>query len=142
VAERRTHNGGGKASKPVSEFRKVRVGTMRYEILRRMSRESVGAISGDTVESIAAAMRISSARVLQQAYHLWRDIGVGYRLGRDGNLKAIYPAGKTLADATRELSSGSKQHGRTDAGHSVRDRLGVAGDTGRHTENVATEVTG
>ena len=81
----KTHVGGGKPPKPVSEFGQVREGTVRYGILKRMSRVSDdGAISGDTVENISAEIGVTVPRVLQHAYHLWRDVGIGSAWGVTG----------------------------------------------------------
>lgn len=124
--------GGGKPAKPVTEFGQVRSGTARYEILKMMSEERDGVIVGDDVAHIALAVGVSNIRVLQHAYCLWRDIGVGYRLNKAGRLTAIYPPNKTFSNAIKDTTNVKGRGHRPYTGPAERDRERVAGDGWSH----------
>lgn len=100
----RKRPGGGKPAKPVSEFGQIANGTTRCKILTMMSNQKDGKTVGNSVADIAESTGLNPVRVVQHAYCLWRDIGIGYRLTSTNHLMAIYPVGKSFTDAIKEGS--------------------------------------
>lgn len=87
--------GKGKPAGKVADFRQVKVGSARERILSLMTGQH-------TAEQIAAMVGgIDAAKVGAHAFCLSRDCGIGYEYGEGGTLKALFPTGKTLADALK-----------------------------------------
>ena len=91
----------GQDAKPLSAFKTVRADTARARLLPLMD----GTLTPDEVAvkmSEGATKPMEGGYVMQHAYCLHRDCGIGYRVTPEGKLLALYPTGKSLADAIKE----------------------------------------
>lgn len=92
-----TARGKGKPAGKVADFRQVKIGSARADILTLMD-------GTKTAEQIGKAVKpaVDAAKVGAHAFCLARDCGIGYEYGPNRELKALFPTGKTLADALKE----------------------------------------
>lgn len=86
----------GKPAGKVSDLKPIREGTARQKVLMAMSVDG-----GSTVAQAAARAGITEAMVMQHAYCLHRDCGIGYQVV-DGKLRALYPGDRTYDDVVKK----------------------------------------
>jgi hypothetical protein len=89
--KRRGRAAAGVEPKGADTLKKIRQGTVRAQILARMTGDS-------TAGDIAAELGVDSAKVLAHAYCLARDVGIGYGFDEEGRIFARFPEGKSLTD--------------------------------------------
>jgi hypothetical protein len=82
------------AGKPAgAELKPAKEGSVRASVIKLMTGEH-------TVEEIAKRAKVSVADVKAHLHCTARDCGIGYDL-KDGKVTALFPAGKTMADAVK-----------------------------------------
>lgn len=83
----------GKPAKAVAEFKQVRDGTVRQQILKLMDGKH-------TAETIGEKLGKEAGLINSHIFCLWRDCGIGYTFA-DGKVTAVYPGSKTYKDAIK-----------------------------------------
>lgn len=84
----------GKPAKSVAELKMTRDGTDRAMMIR------LAAKPGATLDSLAKALKWTTAYVLVNLYSMNRDVGLGYEVN-DGRVILIFPGSKTVKDVIK-----------------------------------------
>lgn len=95
----------------VAEFKQVRAGSDRAHVLKLMD-------GSKTPEQIAKSLgggKFDGKYIMQHAYCLKRDSGIGYEITAAGHLNALFPKNRSFADAIKEAPAKAAKTGKRGA---------------------------
>ena len=94
ATEKKARVGKGKPAGKPADFKQVMKGSKRGNILELLNGKM-------NAKQIGEKLGIPGTLVSSNVFCLHRDCGIGHSYGANGEITALYPAGKTLADALK-----------------------------------------